>query len=455
MLFSTLLLLTSVAVFGCGPTPPPTPPEKKYNYTFNRAETIGSFLGHDDDANNDTITRFDVGGTDLGISVNLSTNKTLLLFGDTFSNEWGFADGKNNWRSGVIGITNDYDLSNNLTLDGFWTSEGFNENIIAESPLWSQHRTQEADRVEDDVVVQVGGETTKIYTGGIEINGTIYVFYVSRRSLGNTQSERKDSNNYGSCIKSLDGGTTWERVWDLTWVDHSEGNTHPTEGGESGEGLSATKIAELVNYDIDGTYVENAVDITNRQGYYFTQIYPIMGQGDGYVYLLGRGGYRTSGIKLGRVKIEDFEDFSKYEYFAGFGADGQKWLSDPDKAVFIINRPLSNMSIIYNKHIDKWMVSFLDCTTGSGAPLVVCYSSKLTSGWSRPITLLENPSGTNLYGGYLNEKWLSADGLTYYFVYSRYVRFADDKTTDFYEPDNNIYRSYVAKATITKTEVSA
>ncbi|MBE5756420.1 MAG: DUF4185 domain-containing protein [Clostridiales bacterium] len=460
-LFSVILFLITFAIVGCTPevpvVPEPEPPlEPNWQITFNKAETIGSFLAKNDDAGNDTVTRFEVGGTDLGISVNLSNDKTLLLFGDTFADEYGFATGKNNWRSGVIGLSTDYDLSDNLSLDSFWTQEGFLDNAVAESPLWSPHRTQEKDEIKNDVVTRVGGETTKIYTGGIEINDTIYVFYVSRRSLGNTQPERKDSNNYGSCIKSTDGGTTWERVWDLTWVDHSEGNTHPTEGGNSGEGTSAEKIAELVNYDIDGTYVEDAVDITNRQAYYFTQIYPIMGNGDGYVYILGRGGYRTSGIKLGRVKIEDFEDFSKYEYYAGVGPDGQRWVSDPERAVFIVNRPLSNMSIVYNKYIDKWVMSYLDCTTGSGAPLVVSYSSKLTSGWSKPITLIENAGETNgLYGGYLNERWVEEDGKTFYFVYSRYIRFTDDKTTDFYEPDNNTYRSYIAKATIDMVDLNA
>ena len=102
------------------------------------------------------------------------------------------------------------------------------------------------------------------------------------------------------------------------------------------------------------------------------------------------------------------------------------------------------MSIVYNEYAEKWVVSFLDCEPGSGAPLVVCYSSKLTSGWSKPVALFENSGDTaNLYGGYLNERWVENNGETYYFIYSRW-----DKI-------NGVYRSYIAKASVTKVDLNA
>ena len=385
--------------------------------TFSDISVLGSFICEKDDAGNNTLETWDIGGTDLGISVNLSNGETLLLFGDTFSVEDNIAS--ENWRSGVIGKTRDTDLSDNLQLESFWTSNGWSSTEYAESPLASLHNNTY--------------ETTKIYSGGIEINGTIYLFYFSRHGT----TDRVDKNNYGGCIKSVDGGVTWVRVPDLTWVDHSTGS------GINGTGLDATTLQKLVNLDINATSINATqkfnIDLSTHEGYHFTQIYPING-GDGYIYIFGRGGYRTSGLKLGRVRIENFESFSSYEYLVGYNGKTPIWSNEIDDAIFIVDEKLSNMSVAYNPYIDQWVMSYLDVDK---VEIVVRYSASLYGEWSDKQTLLQNKLiGTqdtrNLYGAYLNEKWVDNKG-NFYFVFSRW-RGAD-----------MIYRSYVAKGLITKS----
>ena len=422
---SALLALATLSFAGCGEEPIDT---TNWIPTFSRAEVVGSFICKNDTFGNDTVNRFEIGGTDLGISINVygKKPKTLLLFGDTFLTESCMG----NWRSGVIGLSTDYKLSDGLKLDSFWSEGGFKANAPAESPLDSLHET-------------AYGEETKIYTGGICINNTIYAFYVSRISVSNS-TQRADSNNYGGCIKSTDGGTTWQRVWDLTWVDHVEGNGHPLYGSGQNVGTNANIIQNLINMDIDGKRGVGELNIDDREGYFFTQIYPVNGN-DGYVYIFGRGGYRTSGIKLGRVKVENFEQFNEYEYLEGWdGQDNPVWTKTIDDAVFLIDEALSNMSVVYNKYVNKWVMSYLDCSDGSGNPIVLRYCSDIAGYWSGKIILLENGGQTtNLYGGYLNDLWVENNGETYYFVFSRW-RKAD-----------TIYRSYIAKATVSRTAPEA
>ncbi|MBR2614440.1 MAG: DUF4185 domain-containing protein [Clostridia bacterium] len=502
MLSSLIMTVGCFAFIGCGPDQPkgidfatykesqkaPTIENDDLEYipTFNPAEVIGSFICDNDKAGNDTLKRFFVGGTDLGLSINVKSQGdpyTLLLFGDTFPAQ----NCRGEWRCGVVAKSQDYNLENNIILNSFWTKDGFKTET-----------NREEGEMADAIIFSLGdtenqGETTKIYTGGCEVNGVIYAFYVSRHEQTEKPS-RPNYNNYGGCIKSLDGGTTWERVWDLTWANHglspahyewlnsdpttrdpgflstpegdlawNAGYFHPEFGYDDRNtnatnpkwsGTHAVYIQELVNQEIigfsagynvaDENNMVNGVDmdINKRVGFHFTQIYPLVA-GDGYVYMFGRGGYRSSGVALARVKEENIEVFAEYEYLTSKENGGvwEKGIEHADDVVMVEERNLSNMSVVYNDYINKWVMSYLDCSEGSGAPLVIAYSDDLLN-WSEPVTLLTNSGETkNLYGGYLNDMWVENFGQTYYFVYSRW------------DKNQPVYRSYIAKATVDRTLV--
>ena len=252
-----------------------------YNEDVLNVEWLGMLTGPE--SANRTDMEYVVGGTDLGIPVYNSKNDTMyLFFGDTFQNE------KNQtgyWRSNVVGLSKDYDLSDGLTFDSFLAGS----SGIAKAVIDGHH----AD----------GFEMTKIPTGAVEVDGVLYMFYFSIRTWN------PNSMNYGGAVKSTDNGETWERVYDMTWVDHDEG------------GYSAD-IARLVNEDIDLQENGGNIDIAGRAGNTFTQIFPIDGK-DGYIYILGEGKYRQGGIRMGRVKKENIEVFEEYEYFNGI-ENGQR-----------------------------------------------------------------------------------------------------------------------------------
>ncbi|MBE5756768.1 MAG: DUF4185 domain-containing protein [Clostridiales bacterium] len=274
-----------------------------------------------------------VKGTDLGIPFYNSKNDTMyILFGDTFS--------VNRQRGSVMAISRDYDLSDGLTFDGYYNknNDGYADELI----------TTVLDKTWQT-------EDTKIPQGGIEIDGNVYIFYEAIRCWAPVG---RWFVNYQNVLKSTDNCKTFEKVYDLTWF--------PETSGEYFE--IAKKFAEQdMNLNDSGVTIDNKED---RKAPYFAQMYPVDGM-DGYVYLFGRKAGRQHGIKSARVKKENIEIFTEYEYYLGNdksqnpiwvkGYEGLKAL-DNDEVGFVLatneDEPTSNMSVMFNKYLNKWMLVY-------------------------------------------------------------------------------------------------
>ena len=355
-----------------------------------------------------TYTRFNVGGCDLGVPLYNSKNDTMyVFFGDTFM---GHTELAGDWRSNVCLMSKDFNLS-----DGIY----FDTAVMDE-------KTENRARAIIDGLHQDGIEITKIPTGGIEVNGNLYMFFFDKNSWSVT---REYSMNYGGCVKSSDNGKTWEKLHELTWADHLEIR-------QTGQ-LSKTKLEWLINLDIDNRESDKSgdIDVSEHVGYYFTQIAPVDGK-DGYVYILGEGGYRTYGIKLGRVKKENFEKFNEYEYFVGTETDGTPvWekgfegleIADYSDDAFIINGACGEHSVAYNAYLKKWIVSYLSMGNGLAFRLAdniwgpygeeyVVYSGKDAAS-VLPADLGERGG---LYGSFIHEEWMEGNGRVMYMVCSYY-----------------------------------
>ena len=142
-----------------------------------------------------TRTRFRVGGTDLGIPV-VHKDKLMLWFGDTF---WGDRMGNpmagGLWRSNVLGISTDKDLSDGLYFDDFIGKEMGRKKFASE-------------RIES--VKTPGVEHTAIPTGSVSVNGNIYVWFMSVKKWG-------DPLNPGGLAVSRDDGETFDRIEDFAF----------------------------------------------------------------------------------------------------------------------------------------------------------------------------------------------------------------------------------------------
>lgn len=144
--------------------------------------------------NNRTDLKFNVGGTDLGIIWEMSENKFGMFFGDTYGADFKpnhAAPGPNggSWRSNVILLSNDTELSNGLTING-----AVMEGNQAKEICFSAHNTSGT------------GDWTSIPTAAIHAGNADYVHYMNIKTWTGWVT------NYSSLYKSTDGGKDWDRV---------------------------------------------------------------------------------------------------------------------------------------------------------------------------------------------------------------------------------------------------
>ena len=344
-------------------------------------------------AKNNTM-KWDVDGTDLGIPVySQKENNLWLFFGDTFNTPF---PSDSNWRGTVIGKITNFNPEEPFKFDTFV----LDENKKAKDLIIAHHSTQEELY-----------ERTKICQGAVEVDGIMYAFYESIRFWG--EPGWWDCN-YGGAIKSIDGGVTWERVYDLTWV-------------ESNEGEFANKIKELAEQDIN--LKPSGIDLSMEEivSKAFMQLYPIDGK-DGYIYLYGRHAGRQYGITCARVKKENIEKFKEYEYLLGFndskpiwskGVEGLKELNNHEFQM--ISAPVSNMSVIYNNYLGKWMCVYFKPGYG------IVYNTALTpyGPYSDFEVILGNdypfPCGKYIYGGFTHELLSEDNGQKIYLLVSQWT----------------------------------
>jgi hypothetical protein len=145
---------------------------------------------------NQTLSNYDVYGTDLGIVFDRGT-ELFIAFGDTFS-EPHFS---RNWRSNVLAVTTDHEPADGIRFDRMITSKVDKRAIELLN-----------SRKQDNI------EMTVIPTGGFSITSqdqdSLYLCFMSVRHWG--EPGRWDCN-YGGIARSTNGGQSWEKLPNLQW----------------------------------------------------------------------------------------------------------------------------------------------------------------------------------------------------------------------------------------------
>lgn len=369
---------------------------------IEKVEWLGLITGPESE-NAEICANAQVGGTDLGFPVYVESNqKTYLFFGDTFQVKM-----QGLWRSNVCAYTSQKEnFGNGLRFDGFLMDE---KGEMAKGIVNSAH--------------VVCDERTKIPTGAIYLNGALYLFFFSKYGWLASGVSRERSMNFGGAVKSVDEGKTWHRIPELTWFDHDESPVEALDGN------TIERLQTLAAEDVDLKALGQELDLKAHTGYYFTQIFPVDGK-DGFVYLLGEGGYRSSGMKLARVKKEEIECFESYQYFNGKdengepiwlkGSAGMKTVCENDKA-FIVSGKCGEQSCIYNEYLKKWVIAY----TTTPDRIAFCTAEHIYGPYSEPETLIDHTypfpnKDTSIYGGFMHEIWTEERGKIFYFIMSQY-----------------------------------
>jgi hypothetical protein len=396
----------SITLLGCNPSS--TSEESSYLSYSDEVKNI-SLIG--DVTGSDAITdtsEMTVGGCDLGYPMYDESREVMLNFyGDSFDTP--VQSGR--WRSNTVSKSTDFDLSDGMSIDSFISSP----SGIAKPCIEGHH----SDKY----------EMTKIPTGAIAIDGVYYMFYFSKYSW-NVSSDH--SMNYGGCIKSSDGGENWTRVYDLSWADHVVDNDKLDQG-------KVNDIQVLMNESVDLERDGGSVNLVHHEGYRFTEIYPYMGN-DGYVYLFGMGGYRSSYISLARVKVNNFEVFDQYEYLIGYDDKTPKWLSGRSGLDYLsthyeegycLESTGSEMSLCYNKTKKCYML-FMGSNSSRTYGATYFTSTNLYGPYNRHGSLVLPASSellpiNSIYAPMVNDKWMEDDGLTFYMMVSAWMPYYNPK----------------------------
>jgi len=371
-----------------------------YSDEIKSISALGAVTGPESKSRTDQMT---VGGCDLGYPLyDEATATTYNFFGDSFDtpNQSG------RWRSNTISVSADRDLSDGLDIDSFIASK----SGIAIPAIEGHH----ADKY----------EMTKIPTGVFDLNGVYYMFYFSKYSW-NVPSAT--SMNYGGAVKSVDHGQTWERVYDLTWTDHSVDDA----GKEQAE---VSDIQTLINEDVDLNPGVGSIDVAEHLGYRFTEITPYETK-DGYVYLFGQGGYRSSWISLARVLVADFEVFSEYQYLTGYdeagnpawlkGREGLNYLGSHPEEGYCLEATASEMTFMYSPALKRYLIVMASSSSGSwGAHY---FTSETVAGPYNVHGTMILPSSSpllpqsSLYAPMVSEAWTEDGGYVFYMLISTWM----------------------------------
>lgn len=206
---------------------------------------------------NDTVPRFGVLGTDLGIMWDNGEGQVLAAFGDTFGfNRNPFCGLVGDWRSNVLFRSTDRNLSDGMSIDS--------------APLDRPNHAREL--IESRKVN--GVEITTIPTAGIAVGGVQYLDFMSVRSWG---APGEWHTNFSALASSTDNGETW--------------TVHPLTA-RLNESVSGNANFQM------GAFVEH----------------------DGWIYKFGTPSGRNGAAHLARVRPESLLDPLAYEHWDGIGA---------------------------------------------------------------------------------------------------------------------------------------
>ncbi len=323
----------------------------------------------------DTLKRFGISGTDLGIiwdngmtddpNTPYDEHQVLIAFGDTFGLR--SVPGED-WRFNTLFRSSDQNLADGMQVPN---GEFGNGNMFGGAPLWPNPRPSVYDQYARQIISAPGLPTgiTLIPTAGISVPTPDTQFgvtqYVSFMSVTNWGSPGYWSTNYAAIASSTDNGENW-------------------------------KVApKSVRYNQSWSGNQNFQQSAFVQG------------NDGYIYMYGTPSGRQGAAYVSRVKPQDIVDTSKYEYYS----KGQSWFfwstpagwykNDPSKATAVFGNDtgacgvakagnhVSEMSAQYNQELGKYVVLYGDQFNN----IVMRTSDSPVTGWSSAKVLMTQQNG--------------------------------------------------------------
>lgn len=316
---------------------------------------------------NESINRYGVAGTDLGImwdNGDSADPKTLLAFGDTMGD---CTVPGNQWRSNVLFRSADTDLSDGLTVDSAATGpDNLAKSLVPRSGL--------------------PGETTIIPTAGISVEGVQYLRFMSVARWGQPGSW---TTNYSGMAYSTDDGENWTVMPSM-----SRPITDAVPLGEGAPPVDAAwQGAQMSSYlETDG-YLYEYMTPSGRQGAPIVARAPLAGSPSPEDLADGEAAPPATGVL----------DPGAYEYW-----DGATWVPDVRAADPVMPSPASEMSVMWNDYLSKYTSVY-----SQGYNSVVMRTADRPEGpWDETKVLVDYSMLPGVYGAFMHP-WAQGENLYY------------------------------------------
>ncbi|MFC4756101.1 DUF4185 domain-containing protein [Dietzia aurantiaca] len=315
-----------------------------------------------------TDSEYNIHGTDLGIMFE-HRDETMVMFGDTFG-DCTLTD--NSWRSNVMLTAQSDTPTNGLKITG---ARPRATNGDAAALVQGAH---EANGV---------GEVTVIPTAAISVGDTMYMRVMSVRDWN---APGGWNTNYSALVKSEDDGANWTVLTDSMRRVTNFTGWDPT-----------------VDFDTPPT-AEN-LPAVDQDGWYGMQMSAFL-EADGHLYEYMTPSGRRGPATLARVDLDKIEDPDAYEWFKG----GTTWESDPDNSYVILPRPVEELSVAYNEHLDKYVA----LTSMASGVVSMRVADEPQGPWSEPQTLVNRRMFPNAYAPMIHPESITSDGNYLYYALS-------------------------------------
>ncbi|WAC53609.1 DUF4185 domain-containing protein [Gordonia sp. SL306] len=310
---------------------------------------------------NRTDQRFSITSTDVGVPWDNGSGQVLMAFGDT----WGRCAGQMVWRHNTMLRSN-----GNSNLDkGITFPNAIPGAVRSGASVTPAHPTF-AQPMLNAIAVR-NTEVGKIPTGGISINGVQFMSYMS---IHQWTGPGRWVTNYSAIAISGDNGQTWA----------TDNNTV-----RANLELTVPGITQLA------------------QGHGRFQMGAFLRSG-GYVYQYGTPSGRLGAAFVSRFRPADILNLNRYEYYRGGGA----WSPRPIDAVPIVRQPMSEMSVIYNGYLKRFVM--LSERAGN---IVLRTSPTPVGPWSGEKVIVPAAQAHGLYAPFIHPR---STGRSLYFVASRW-----------------------------------
>lgn len=207
-------------------------------------------------------------------------------------------------------------------------------------------------------------EETIIPTAGISVGKRQILHYMS---INFWPPFRPWVTNYAGLAYSDDGGQTWVKAPSAIWRNDAHNHNN-------------FQMAALV-------------------------------KDDKWVYWFATRAGRQSAVYLARVAHSKVLEKNAYRYWNGSGFD----TADEKEAQPIVPRAVSELSVAYNRHFRRWLMTYLD---PQRQVIVMRDAPALTGPWTGEKILLREREYPGLYGGYIHP-WFD-DKAEMYFMLSEW-----------------------------------